>query len=69
MTSLKSQSPQTGQFNSYIEILFYHFGSDTLESQSPQTGQFNSYKMLALMTKRQKKVSIPSNGSIQFLQQ
>jgi len=38
----KSQSPQTGQFNSYsfstnLDLLY------GLESQSPQTGQFNSY--------------------------
>ena len=37
-----SQSPQTGQFNSYTL-----FGSIKMcgirESQSPQTGQFNSY--------------------------
>ena len=38
-------------------------------SQSPQTGQFNSYKF-EKMVKYYKilKVSIPSNGSIQFLQ-
>ena len=38
-----SQSPQTGQFNSYC----YRRTNDGLEkvekSQSPQTGQFNSY--------------------------
>jgi len=38
----KSQSPQTGQFNSYT--LFQEPGSDAgIGSQSPQTGQFNSY--------------------------
>ncbi len=40
--SSKSQSPQAGQFNSYLEeerIYVYDF----LTSQSPQAGQFNSY--------------------------
>ena len=37
-----SQSPQTGQFNSYLTLIegIEKFG---LLSQSPQTGQFNSY--------------------------
>ena len=36
-----SQSPQTGQFNSYDD---YDERIDkVLKSQSPQTGQFNSY--------------------------
>ena len=41
------------------------------ESQSPQTGQFNSYKKdsLGQDTEQDKEVSIPSNGSIQFLQE
>jgi len=88
-----SQSPQTGQFNSYEHIMFIYIilclislnplkrvnsiltASCYLEfiepwtmSQSPQTGQFNSYievndhlKSLVYI------VSIPSNGSIQFL--
>jgi len=87
-----SQSPQTGQFNSYTTITI----SFTLKrelSQSPQTGQFNSYLILILLPlfwkeslnplKRvnsiltwfwhlcirtaEVEVSIPSNGSIQFL--
>ena len=40
----ESQSPQTGQFNSYyltIDPNWFIKCSD--ESQSPQTGQFNSY--------------------------
>jgi len=38
-------------------------------SQSPQTGQFNSYPDLSDNEKvKWGKVSIPSNGSIQFLQ-
>ena len=41
----ESQSPQAGQFNSYLD------GSMTTkktkkESQSPQAGQFNSYKKI-----------------------
>ena len=40
-----------------------------LKSQSPQTGQFNSYGKLDFGPMGPKlKVSIPSNGSIQFLQ-
>jgi len=38
-----SQSPQTGQFNSYGAIGFKNVRVDGSESQSPQTGQFNSY--------------------------
>ncbi len=39
-------------------------------SQSPQTGQFNSYSILKLeLYFNPDNVSIPSNGSIQFLQQ
>ena len=40
-----SQSPQTGQFNSYGKpyILVYYDGD--VVSQSPQTGQFNSYRV------------------------
>ena len=42
-----SQSPQTGQFNSYLAENISHA---ILEkgSQSPQTGQFNSYKLTTL---------------------
>ena len=37
-----SQSPQAGQFNSYLSIeKIFHF---LVESQSPQAGQFNSYE-------------------------
>jgi len=36
-----SQSPQTGQFNSYKMLGFKSV--EDYESQSPQTGQFNSY--------------------------
>jgi len=39
---VRSQSPQTGQFNSYKEIIWYT--KCFLKSQSPQTGQFNSYE-------------------------
>jgi len=64
----KSQSPQTGQFNSYDEK--YHNLIKFLpnKSQSPQTGQFNSYRLshISLCIIRYI-VSIPSNGSIQFL--
>ena len=88
-----SQSPQTGQFNSYLgqlyiekkennclnplkrvnSILTYDERIDEvlnlLGSQSPQTGQFNSYTLLKTLTlSRLLNVSIPSNGSIQFLQ-
>mgnify|MGYP001450382444 CR=1 FL=1 len=40
---LKSQSPQTGQFNSYMLCLKLLKLLRQKESQSPQTGQFNSY--------------------------
>ena len=36
-------------------------------SQSPQTGQFNSYTQYPMYSKWNRYVSIPSNGSIQFL--
>ena len=39
-----------------------------LQSQSPQTGQFNSYDNIELsIDQKASTVSIPSNGSIQFL--
>ena len=39
-------------------------------SQSPQTGQFNSYESMTGSNKMADiKVSIPSNGSIQFLRE
>ena len=61
-----SQSPQTGQFNSYYKNIL---GTMILEkSQSPQTGQFNSYQAEAAYERdKEYIVSIPSNGSIQFL--
>ncbi len=89
-----SQSPQTGQFNSYNLWINLGYGIELIVSQSPQTGQFNSYLILgfrekdgelglnplkrvnSILTKmcnvvhlvRIDPVSIPSNGSIQFLQ-
>ena len=42
---IKSQSPQTGQFNSYYYYLFPDDNYCLVVSQSPQTGQFNSYGM------------------------
>jgi len=38
-----SQSPQTGQFNSYPLFGSARDLAEAVESQSPQTGQFNSY--------------------------
>ncbi len=62
-----SQSPQTGQFNSYEDGWYVHVDDERL-SQSPQTGQFNSYHPDDLPAiSRGFGVSIPSNGSIQFL--
>ena len=64
-----SQSPQTGQFNSYEDGWYVHVDDERL-SQSPQTGQFNSYHPDDLPAiSRGFGVSIPSNGSIQFLLQ
>jgi len=88
-----SQSPQTGQFNSYAVYSQTYSFLTILESQSPQTGQFNSYRddtgevsvpieslnplkrvnsiltksIVGILRKRLVQVSIPSNGSIQFL--
>ena len=89
-----SQSPQTGQFNSYAYQKYASDLADEGKSQSPQTGQFNSYKcnifkindwsdlrlnplkrvnsiltgLLDLVNLQvELSVSIPSNGSIQFL--
>ncbi len=42
LSQLQSQSPQTGQFNSYIDTGELDNAMPD-ESQSPQTGQFNSY--------------------------
>ncbi len=38
-----SQSPQTGQFNSYKMGMNTEEDKKIVGSQSPQTGQFNSY--------------------------
>jgi len=66
--NFESQSPQTGQFNSYRDGLKAFANYRNFESQSPQTGQFNSYRYYALLSiSRVSRVSIPSNGSIQFL--
>jgi len=43
-----SQSPQTGQFNSYIIWFPFKFKPEELKSQSPQTGQFNSYITISM---------------------
>ncbi len=43
--SIWSQSPQTGQFNSYSEKYDLSYLYLNLKSQSPQTGQFNSYSV------------------------
>ena len=65
--TLESQSPQTGQFNSYPNKLFEKNKRSNGGSQSPQTGQFNSYGKLVSPYFKRVRVSIPSNGSIQFL--
>ena len=43
----KSQSPQTGQFNSYSMFLGLILTIIKDMSQSPQTGQFNSYTKIS----------------------
>ncbi len=49
-------------------IVLREESEETLLSQSPQTGQFNSYGWkIAKRTTDGTEVSIPSNGSIQFL--
>jgi len=63
-----SQSPLTGQFNFYNgdEYVNTRFAEEW--SQSPLTGQFNFYSRDSIPAlEGGKKVSIPSNGSIQFL--
>ena len=69
MHLILSQSPQTGQFNSYPEFGAMTNGGIWFWSQSPQTGQFNSYPASNHKESRlpPPTVSIPSNGSIQFL--
>jgi len=61
-----SQSPQAGQFNSY-RLAEGLPKCPLTKSQSPQAGQFNSYEKIANTLLFQRKVSIPSSGSIQFL--
>ena len=55
--------------NSILTLMFQIIHMPTLfKSQSPQTGQFNSYRNALFFTLiLLLKVSIPSNGSIQFL--
>jgi len=65
---LESQSPQTGQFNSYPNKKVSKAILQKSKSQSPQTGQFNSYRRNKMSYANAESVSIPSNGSIQFLQ-
>jgi len=43
MGGILSQSPQTGQFNSYGPEANKLADIKSARSQSPQTGQFNSY--------------------------
>ncbi len=43
LSDVMSQSPQTGQFNSYAQGWTYGTRADGSKSQSHQTGQFNSY--------------------------
>jgi len=60
--------------NGSIQFLLIHMptlikAGHFLRSQSPQTGQFNSYSQSSfILFSQASKVSIPSNGSIQFLQ-
>jgi len=64
-----SQSPQAGQFNSYSRMNEFSYMTSSHESQSPQAGQFNSYlEDVPEYYLWQIVVSIPSSGSIQFLQ-
>jgi len=67
--ALASQSPLTGQFNFYIIASARCVDRMRYMSQSPLTGQFNFYKPVARTAEihRTPNVSIPSNGSIQFL--
>ena len=58
---LQSQSPQTGQFNSYAEIVSDR-GNILLTSQSPQTGQFNSYYLLEILQVLRDRSQSPQTG-------
>jgi len=63
----KSQSPQTGQFNSY---LFSQASKPSNDSVSiPSNGSIQFLRKTRWLQKVGKLVSIPSNGSIQFLRE
>ena len=60
--------PSNGSIQFLPTAFNYANKIEWLQSQSPQTGQFNSYLTKVPNIKfREVKVSIPSNGSIQFL--
>ena len=65
----KSQSPQTGQFNSYIEYRW--FICLTMVSLNPLKRVNSILTRAEILTRHfcDGSVSIPSNGSIQFLRQ
>jgi len=44
----KSQSPQSGQWHSYVRTLNFESGKHLVTSQSPQSGQWHSYVSYAL---------------------
>ena len=59
---LKSQSPQTGQFNSYMNSPEQPTIYTYYRSQSPQAGQFNSYEMEAEMVSKGLESQSPQAG-------
>ncbi len=66
----ESQSPQTGQFNSYKPKNLVDYGSIQIYRLNPLkrvNSILTSQKIWWIMDQSKSIVSIPSNGSIQFL--
>jgi len=66
LRGLLSQSPQTGQFNSYIEVKDVRV-IIIRKVSIPSNGSIQFLLALRSGFLKKMKVSIPSNGSIQFL--
>ena len=66
----KVSIPSNGSIQFLLFNISFNDDRKQIRSQSPQTGQFNSYrnKMPSVFELTESIVSIPSNGSIQFLQ-
>jgi len=66
--SMKSLNPLKRVNSILTKVLLEEKKNEHHKSQSPQAGQFNSYLTELRRSQVRSQVSIPSSGSIQFLQ-